>query len=161
MTGMSIFDEPKIDCHLHVLDPVRFPYGADTHYRPAGQETGTYEQLIPVLDAYGMRHALVVGPNSGYDLDNAACSTRSRAAQAASRASRSSAPTRHRRARGAEGAGVVGVAWNVTFYGVPYYAGARPLLAHLRELDMCVSLQTEHDQMVDAADAGCVRACAS
>ena len=36
----DIFDEPKIDCHVHVLDPARFPYGANTHYRPAGQEIG-------------------------------------------------------------------------------------------------------------------------
>jgi hypothetical protein len=38
---MSTFSEPKIDCHAHVLDPVRFPYGADIEYKPAGQEIGT------------------------------------------------------------------------------------------------------------------------
>ena len=37
----DIFAEPKIDCHVHVLDPARFPYGANTHYAPAGQEIGT------------------------------------------------------------------------------------------------------------------------
>jgi hypothetical protein len=36
--------QPKIDCHVHVLDPA-VPYAADTHYRPAGQETGTAAQL--------------------------------------------------------------------------------------------------------------------
>ena len=66
----DVFAEPKIDCHVHVLDPARFPYGANTHYRPAGQETGTAEQLFAVMDAYGTRHALIVGPNSGYGLDN-------------------------------------------------------------------------------------------
>ena len=35
---MSIYDEPKIDCHCHVLDPARFPYGEASAYRPAGQE---------------------------------------------------------------------------------------------------------------------------
>ena len=50
---MSVYDEPKIDCHNHVFDPVRFPYGADTPYRPAGQELGTTAQLRNVLDAYG------------------------------------------------------------------------------------------------------------
>src|SRR5665213_1270881 len=67
---MSIFDEPKIDCHVHVLDPAGFPYDEHAHYRPAGQETGTAAQLAQVMQAYGVRHALVVGPNSGYGLDS-------------------------------------------------------------------------------------------
>ena len=67
---MSVLDAPKVDCHNHVLDPVRFPYAADVHYRPAGQEIGTAAQHRAVMAAYGVRHALVVGPNSGYGLDN-------------------------------------------------------------------------------------------
>ena len=35
---MSISEEPKIDCHVHVFDPERFPYRTDTHYAPTGQE---------------------------------------------------------------------------------------------------------------------------
>lgn len=31
---MNLFTEPKIDCHVHVFDPVRFPYAADTAYAP-------------------------------------------------------------------------------------------------------------------------------
>src|SRR5207248_7564628 len=67
----DIFAEPKIDCHVHVLDPARFPYGANTHYRPMGQEMGTPAQLAQVMETYGTRYALLVGPNSGYGLDNA------------------------------------------------------------------------------------------
>ena len=67
---MNIYDEPKIDCHNHVIDPVRFPYAADTAYRPAGQEIGSAPYFMHVLDAYGVRHALLVGPNSGYGTDN-------------------------------------------------------------------------------------------
>ena len=67
---MSVFDEPKIDSHCHILDPLRFPYAPDVAYRPAGQETGPVEQYEQVMDAYGIRHALFVGPNSGYGLDN-------------------------------------------------------------------------------------------
>jgi len=70
LSNVEIWSEPKIDCHVHVLDPARFPYRADTHYRPAGQETGTAAQLLDVMDAYGARYALIVGPNSGYGLDN-------------------------------------------------------------------------------------------
>ena len=62
---VAIFEEAKIDCHVHVLDPAHFPYRADTHYAPMGQELGTPAQLAQVMDAYGTHHALLVGPNSG------------------------------------------------------------------------------------------------
>ncbi len=147
---MSIFDEPKVDCHVHVLDPWRFPYAADTHYAPAGQETGTYEQLDALFAAYGTRHAIIVGPNSGYGLDSTCLLAA--LARAAGR-HKGIAVVRNDVSRDRlvelKTQGVVGVAWNATFYGVPYYDDAAPLLAHLRELDMCVSVQVEHDQMVE------------
>jgi predicted TIM-barrel fold metal-dependent hydrolase len=145
---VSIFDEAKIDCHVHVLDPERFPYAPDTHYRPAGQETGTYDQLIALLDAYGTRHALIVGPNSGYGLDNrclldALARSRGRC--------KGVAVVRNDASAGElstlQAAGVVGVAWNATHYGVPYYHDAAPLLDRLRERDMFVQVQVEHDQL--------------
>ena len=67
---MSIFDEAKIDCHCHVFDPARFAYQADNFYHPAGQERGTPALFSELLDAYGVRHALLVAPNSGYGPDN-------------------------------------------------------------------------------------------
>ncbi len=30
---------PKIDCHIHAIDPARFPYGPDTPYRPGGRRS--------------------------------------------------------------------------------------------------------------------------
>ena len=48
----SVLAESKIDCHCHVLDPTRFPYGDTTPYRPAGQEIGTAEQYAQVRAAY-------------------------------------------------------------------------------------------------------------
>ena len=57
-----VLAEPKIDCHCHVLDPLRFPYGDATPYRPAGQEIGTAEQYAQVRVAYGIERALLVGP---------------------------------------------------------------------------------------------------
>lgn len=149
---MSIFEEPKIDCHLHVLDPWRFPYAADTHYRPAGQETGTYEQLEATLAAYGTRHAIIVGPNSGYGLDNTCLLA---ALARAGGRHKGIAVVRNDISRdelqALQAQGIVGVAWNATFYGVPYYDDAAPLLARLRELGMCVSVQVEHDQMTALA----------
>lgn len=147
-----IFDEPKIDCHAHVLDPERFPYGADTHYRPSGQEIGAADQYLQVMDAYGIRHSLIVGPNSGYGLDNrclfdALDGTGGRCKGiAVVRNDIAAAELEALRARG-----IVGVAWNVTHHGPDYFAGAAGLLARLAALDMCVSVQVEHDQLVPLA----------
>src|SRR5476649_1908281 len=67
---MTLFDEKKIDCHNHIFDPARFPYRDDTAYRPSMQEIGTAAQFAHVMDACGVRHALLVGPTSGYRTDN-------------------------------------------------------------------------------------------
>jgi len=137
----SVFDEPKIDCHLHVYDPARFPYQASTHYAPAGQEIGTPAELDLLMDAYGVRHVLLVQPNSGYDLDNACMlDTIARGGPrfkgvAVVRNDASLAELSHLKALG-----IVGVAWNVFHYGVGYYDDAAPLLAKLEALDMFVDI---------------------
>jgi len=89
---MSIFKEPKIDCHVHVLDPVIFPYGKDIEYKPSGPEIGTPAQLRQVMQTYGVSHALLVQPNSGYGSDNS-CMLDTIAAEDATRASPSSVST--------------------------------------------------------------------
>ncbi len=146
---MSIFDEPKIDCHTHILDPVGFPYTPDTHYRPAGQETGSAAQLLHVMDAYGVAYSLLVGPNSGYGLDNR-CMLDA-IAHSAGRFKGIAVVTNHislAELEALKAAGVVGVAWNVTYYGVDYYADAAGLIDKLEALDLFVQLQVEHDQLV-------------
>ena len=144
-----IFAEPKIDCHVHVLDPARFPYGANTHYRPAGQETGTADQLFAVMDAYGTRHALIVGPNSGYGLDNRCLlDALARSAGRCKGVAVVANDVGTAELEALRAGGIVGIAWNVTHYGVAYYAGAAGLLARAAALDMFVSLQVEHEQLV-------------
>jgi predicted TIM-barrel fold metal-dependent hydrolase len=145
---MSIFNEPKIDTHCHVLDPARFPYSPDVAYRPAGQEVGTLHQYLQVMEAYGIRHALLVGPNSGYGLDNRCmldAIARSRDRFRGIAVVRNDA-TRAELLQLRE-AGVIGVAFNATVLGVDYYANAGALLKHLAELDMLVQVQVEHDQL--------------
>jgi predicted TIM-barrel fold metal-dependent hydrolase len=149
---MSVYDEPKIDCHCHVLDPVRFPYRDDAAYRPAGQEVGTAWQLTRVLDAYGVRHAVLVGPNSGYEQDNrclldAIARSDGRFTGIAVVAN----DTRRAALEALRAAGIVGVAFNATYHGVDYYLGTSDLLATLRTLDMCLSLQVRDGQLVALA----------
>jgi len=147
---MSIFDEDKIDCHNHVFDPVRFPYRADTVYRPAGQEIGTAAQFARVLDACGVQHALLVGPTSGYRTDNA-CTLDAIA-------------NGHGRFKGIavvdndislreliilKEAGVVGVAFNPAMEGVEVLADAEPLFHLLADLEMFAQLQVTGEQLLD------------
>lgn len=146
---MSIFDEAKIDCHCHVLDPSRFAYADDVAYRPSGQEMGTLAQYQAVMDAYGIRHALLVGPNSGYNLDNRCLLDA--IAQGQGRF-KGIAVVPNDIARSAllqlRDAGVIGIAWNAALLGTAHYAHAEPLLRHLADLDMLLSLQVEHDQLL-------------
>jgi predicted TIM-barrel fold metal-dependent hydrolase len=146
---VGIFEEPKIDCHAHVLDPARFPYRADTHYAPMGQEIGTPEQLTQVMDAYGARHALLVGPNSGYGLENACMlDAIARGAGRYKGVAVVANDATLDELQALKLAGVVGVAWNVTHYGVDYYRDAKTLLQKLVALEMFVDIQVEHDQLV-------------
>ena len=146
---ISVFAEPKIDCHVHVLDPARFPYRRDTHYAPAGQELGTPAQLEQVMDAYGTRHALLVGPNSGYGLDNSCMlATIARAPERFKGIAVVPNDITLDALKALQRQGVVGVAWNVTFYGLEHYRDAAPLLERLAALDMFVDIQVEHDQLV-------------
>jgi predicted TIM-barrel fold metal-dependent hydrolase len=144
-----ILEEPKIDCHVHVLDPERFPYGASTHYRPAGQELGTPAQLAQVMDAYGTTCALLVGPNSGYGLDNACLlDTLARGDGRYKGIAVVAHDATVDELQELRGRGVVGVAWNVTHYGVDHYRHAGPLLEKLAALGLFVDLQVEHDQLL-------------
>ena len=148
----GIFDEPKIDCHVHVVDPIRFPYREDTHYRPAGQEIGTADQLWRVMDVYGVGHALIVGPNSGYGFDNRCLLDA--LAQSGGRC-KGVAVVRND-VSGAElaalkDAGIVAVTWNVSHHGVDYFAGASAMLDRLRAYDLAVQLQTIDNQLVPLA----------
>jgi len=149
---MSVFDEPKVDAHCHVLDPARFPYAADVAYRPAGQEIGTLVQYQSVMDAYGVRHALLVGPNSGYGTDNRCLLDAIARGQGRFKgiavvpndASRSELER-------LKAAGVVGVAFNATVHGVDHYATTAGLLRMLADLDLFIQVQVEHDQLVPLA----------
>jgi predicted TIM-barrel fold metal-dependent hydrolase len=149
---MNIYDEPKIDCHNHVLDPLRFPYVADTTYRPSGQELGSAAQLTEVLNAYGVRYALVVGPNSGYGTDNRclldtiAHSAGRFKGVAVVRNDVETAELERLKA-----AGIVGVTMNATYHGAAYYANTGPLLAKLAALGLFVQVQVEQDQLVSLA----------
>ena len=146
---MNIFDEPKIDCHAHVIDPAHFPYGKDVAYKPAGQEVGTTAQFVEVMKCHGVKHALLVQPNSGYGSDNscmldAIAKGDGRFKGIAIVDLDADATTlKELRSRG-----VIGVAVNPTFHGNDYYRHADGLIKRLADLDMFLNLQVENDQFL-------------
>jgi len=146
---VTIFEEPKIDCHAHVLDPTRFPYGKDIEYKPSGQEIGTTRQLLQVMGTYEVRHLLLVQPNSGYGGDNScmldAVERHKGVFKGIAIASFDAGLTT---LRDLQSRGIVGIAFNPTFHGTDYYARSASLIEKLAELDMFVQIQCEHDQLL-------------
>ena len=147
---MSVLAESKIDSHCHVLEPERFPYGDTVSYRPQGQEMGSAKYFQEVMACYAVKHALLVGPNSGYGTDNR-CLLDAIA----------SAPQQFKgiavvpndcsleslsvlRAQG-----VIGVAFNPSLMGSAYYANIEPLLLRLKQLGMWAQFQVENDLLLD------------
>ncbi|MEP7031325.1 MAG: amidohydrolase family protein [Pseudolabrys sp.] len=145
---MSIFQERKIDCHTHVFDPARFPYGKTIEYHPTGQEIGTAKQLHQVMKTYGVTHSLLVQPNSGYGSDNncmldAIAHGGDRFKGVAIIDFNSDMAS----LRQLKDQGIVGAAFNPTFHGIDYYKVAEPLIRKLAELDMFMQIQSQHDQL--------------
>ena len=145
---MHVFDEPKIDCHAHILDPQRFPYAADVSYRPAGQEIAPAAQFDAVMQTYGVQRALLVQPNSGYERDNACmldAIARSEGRLKGIAIVDLDSDTATLKALQAKG--IVGAAVNATFHGKDYYGRADRLIAKLADVNMLLNLQVEHDQL--------------
>jgi predicted TIM-barrel fold metal-dependent hydrolase len=146
---MHIFEEPKIDCHAHVLDPVRFPYNPEVSYKPAGQEIGAAGQLLQVMNAYGVRHLLLVQPNSGYGSDNSCMLDAIQQHPGVFKGvAIADLDTDRTTLEGLKSRGIVGIAFNPTVHGVEYYAHAAGLIEKLADLDMFVQIQSEHDQLL-------------
>ena len=150
--SVTIFDEPKIDCHNHLLDPAHFGYAPNAWYHPVANEQGTAHQLTDMFNAYGCRHALVVGPNSGYDTDNRCLldfldqgNGRFRGVAVVDNDT-SRAELERLRDRG-----VVGTTMQAALLGVERFRGAEALLRDLADLDMFADVQVEADQLVEMA----------
>src|SRR5262245_27038220 len=100
------------------------------------------------MDCYGVRYALMVGPNSGYGADSrplldaiARSNGRCRGTGVVPLdigTSELAAPTAQ---------GTDGVAGNSTVHGVAYYLQSRDLLARLADLEMLLQIQAEKDQL--------------
>lgn len=150
---MSVFTERKIDCHNHIFDPQQFPYQADSPYAPDGHEIATASYFQQVLNAYGVSHALLIGPNSAYgENDNRAlldAIAQSNGRFKGMAVVKEDTPTNKLSELKAQG--IVGVTFNVAFYGVEHFARPLPLMDRLADLEMIVQVQVENEQMLRLA----------
>jgi predicted TIM-barrel fold metal-dependent hydrolase len=146
---MHIFDEPKIDCHAHVIDPANFPYNKDVAYKPTGQEIGTTAQFLQVMNCHGVKHALLVQPNSGYGRDNSCLlDAIEKGAGRFKGIAIVDLDAGVATLKELQAQGIVGVAINPTFHGNEYYRHADGLMKRLADLDMFFNLQVENDQFL-------------
>jgi predicted TIM-barrel fold metal-dependent hydrolase len=147
---MSFLTEPKIDAHCHVLDPQKFPYNPDVAYHPAGQEMGNAEYFLQLMACYEVKHALLVGPNSGYATDNR-CLLHALKIGAGVFKGIAVVPNdcSLESLQALQAAGVIGVAFNPSLMGFDYYADIEPLLQRLRQLGMWAQFQVEKNLLLD------------
>ncbi|NDZ16571.1 2-pyrone-4,6-dicarboxylate hydrolase [Variovorax sp. WS11] len=148
----SIFSTPKIDCHCHLFDPESFPYTPGVFYSPSGGEIATAAYFTEVMDAYGVSHALLVGPNSGYGTDNRCMLDAIRNGKGRFKGIAvvdNDASTA--RLQDLQAQGVVGIAFNMALLGLAHYADADALWERIAALGMCVQVQVEGDQMAALA----------
>lgn len=147
---MNIFDEPKIDCHNHLFDPARFPYHPNAPYAPCGQEVATQQQFTRVMEAYGVQHAVLVGPNSGYHTDNRCLLHALATGQGRFKGVAVVEPDIGLDALSAlQAQGVVGIAFNPALYGVASLRQADGLFGKLAELDLFAQIQVCEDQLLE------------
>lgn len=147
---MTLPAGPKIDCHIHAIDPVRFPYRPDTPYRPSGQEIAPAAQLIRVFDAFDVHHALVVATNTGYGSDSRILlDTLSQGGGRFKGVAVVENDVDIRELERLKAGGVIGVAYNVPFHGADHYRNTAPLLEKLVSLGLFLQIQVENDQLLD------------
>ena len=142
---MSIFDEPKIDCHNHVFDPARFEFSPKAAYFPVGAEMGTRSQLTALFGAYGVQRALVIQPNSGYADDNRCLiDVLARGEGRFKGMALVANDVSRRELERLRALRIGGVTFNAALLGTGYYSNAARLLTELG----CVALCAEPDPVI-------------
>ncbi|MVV48084.1 2-pyrone-4,6-dicarboxylate hydrolase [Pseudomonas sp. PB120] len=144
-----MLSQPKIDCHHHIIDPAQFPYPADSTYQPAGSEVGPAAYYEQVMQAFGIRHSVIVQPTSAYGYDNrclldtlARNKGRHKGVVVVPNDISSEALTQYK------AQGVVGVALNAALLGPERFLKIDTLMGRLAELDLYAQVQVKDDQLL-------------
>ncbi len=140
------------DCHLHVIDPARFPYGPGPGYLPRAEEKGDAALLRETFAAHGIAGALLVQP-SIYGTDNGCMLDAMARAEGAYRGIAVIAPDiEDDELDRLAAAGVVGIRLNAENLGAAVMLAARDLLPRLVERDWYIQVQVRATQLPDFAE---------
>jgi len=142
-----------VDCHAHIIDPVRFPFTGKQGYRPRPDEHGTREEFCAVLDHHDVSNGVLV-QLSGYGTDNSANLDATKAYPGRFKAIAVIDPgASDRILEELAAAGVVGVRFNLVSYEPE--ALTRPnaprLLQRLKSLGWFAQIYADDAQWPDAA----------
>jgi predicted TIM-barrel fold metal-dependent hydrolase len=146
---LSLFSQPKIDCHHHVIDPAQFPYPAESTYQPTGPEVGPAAYYEQVMQAYGIRHSVIVQPTSAYGYDNS-CLLDTLARNKGRHKGVVVVPNDVSSETLAQykAQGVIGVALNAALLGPERFLKIDALMGRLAELDLYAQVQVKDDQLL-------------
>lgn len=140
------------DTHVHVFDPVRFPFAADAAYRPIAAELGSADELATLLDASGVARVVLVNPTSGYGDDNRCMvDALTRLGARARGIARVPVDVRPRQLDALARRGVVGVRVDFIAKGLEPLRDARAFatfVARLADRNMLLDVQGEGEQFV-------------
>jgi predicted TIM-barrel fold metal-dependent hydrolase len=146
---MSIFAEPKIDCHVHVIDPANFPYRNDVVYSRPARKSARPAQFRHVMDCYNVKHAPAGAAEFRLRKRQFLHARRDRERRGAVQGHR------HHRSRCGcatlkqfKARGIIGAAINPTFHGNDYLQACLRPDERLADLDMYFNLQVENDQFL-------------
>jgi len=142
-----------VDCHAHIIDPVRFPFTGRQGYQPRPDESGTREAFVAVLDEHGISNAVLV-QLSGYGTDNSANLDAAKAYPGRFKVIAVVDPEADDRALAKlADAGVVGVRFNLPSYDPDALKrpGAPRFLQRLKALGWFAQIYADDDQWPDAA----------
>ncbi|MBT9383734.1 amidohydrolase family protein [Pseudooceanicola sp. CBS1P-1] len=149
----ELIGAPKIDCHLHLFDPARFPYAPDALYRPQGAEIATREQLLAVFASAGVERALLVQPTSGYGTDNSAMLDAIARSGGLWKGIALVAPDiSHDALADLKAQGIVGVAYLMAGAAPGAFRDHAALTEKLVDLDMVLDIQFEGDGIFEALE---------
>jgi len=144
-----MFTQPIIDCHHHVFDPQHFPWAAESRYNPEGHELATPDYYRAVMEAYNIRHSLIVGPTSGYNTDNRCLlDTLQRGNGRFKGIAVTPRDVDSETLADLKAQGVVGIALNVAMLGTDPFIHLDGLMGRLAELDLFAQIQVQDDQLL-------------
>jgi predicted TIM-barrel fold metal-dependent hydrolase len=144
------------DTHVHVFDPVRFPFAPDTPYQPIAAELASAHDLAAMLDAAGIERVVLVNPTSGYGDDNRCMlDALERLGPRARGIARVPLDVSSRRLDALARRSVVGVRVDFIVAGLAPLSDTSfvRLLTRLADRDLVLDVQTEGDQFARIAKA--------